>query len=104
MTTKPVLPADFDTWQQNPYTKVLMKSIKDDYVPRAAAERLQKELAEAKADAQRYRWLRDTPSPYLMVVMHVQDEGGSWTEYTMINRKLDASIDAARNGGKDALR
>lgn len=26
--------ADFDAWQQNPYTKVLMKSIDEDYVPK----------------------------------------------------------------------
>ena len=26
--------ADFDTWQQNPYTKVLMKSIDEDYMPK----------------------------------------------------------------------
>jgi hypothetical protein len=29
--------ADFDTWQANPYTKVLQDSIARDYVPRADA-------------------------------------------------------------------
>lgn len=28
--------ADFDAWQQNPYTKVLMKSIDEDYQPKVA--------------------------------------------------------------------
>ena len=27
-------PIDFEGWQENPYTKVLMKSIKEDYVPK----------------------------------------------------------------------
>ena len=30
-------PEKFDTWMGNPYTKVLMKSLEEDYVPRGAA-------------------------------------------------------------------
>ena len=31
-------PADFDTWTKNPYTQVLMKSIEEDYMPKAPAQ------------------------------------------------------------------
>jgi hypothetical protein len=44
---------DFDAWQQNPYTRVLMKSIAEDYVPRTTApeadlRRLIAEMAAAR--------------------------------------------------------
>lgn len=38
--------ADFDAWQQNPYTKALMKSIAEDYVPKHD----QQPAAEAQPD------------------------------------------------------
>ncbi len=49
---------------------------------------LRKRAEEAEADAQRYRWLRDT------------EEGGSWLEFESYQRAdpdaFDAAIDAAR--------
>jgi hypothetical protein len=42
--------ADFDIWQNLPYTKVLEESIKRDYVARSDFEQLERELADAQAD------------------------------------------------------
>lgn len=77
---------------------------------RAVAEQLKVELAAAKADAERYRWLRNRQGvgnrwPYIAqypyhgmvgedVVPQIWDAGYH-------PDKLDAAIDTARNGGKD---
>jgi len=37
----------FDEWMQNPYTKVLMQSMKDEYVPRVDLNMLRAALQEA---------------------------------------------------------
>ena len=98
-------PADFDAWQQNPYTKVLMKSIAEDYVPKHVRPiavsapvgvedveaALQKwldwcnehnEEPEARAGARiavealAQQTMADTTKPRAVIVLHVDTDGG----------------------------
>jgi hypothetical protein len=85
-------PADFDRWTQNPYTKVLMDSIKNDYMSRSDAEALIRAASPVAADTQgdakdaaRYRWLRE----------HTVATGLS--RWMGSHQFLDAAIDAALN-------
>lgn len=52
-TDKPTPPESFDMWQQNAYTKVLQKSIAEDYVPRTDLDKAKRELAEAQTEIER---------------------------------------------------
>ncbi len=62
-------------------------------VPQAELEALKVQLAEAKKDAERYRWLRDNGSP---------DNGGCWVMNATIHN-LDAAIDQAMRGWSDEI-
>jgi hypothetical protein len=53
------------------------------------ARRLERELAEAKRDAERYRWLRSR-------VIY----GPIWSPQIIFDDTLDAAIDTAMNGGE----
>jgi hypothetical protein len=55
------------------------------------ARQLERELAEARKDAERYRWLRECRGPVAAGVERVPD-GVQWLDTT----DLDAAIDAAR--------
>ena len=61
----------------------------------AEVERLRAELAEAKRDAERYRWLRRPRIGW--DVLHQKDEDSRWMD--LCGQNLDAEIDAAMAGG-----
>lgn len=66
---------------------------------RADNERLAKELAEAKRDAERYRWLRvqpnDCSAPRIDVVRWTEEDPASNSGEGLRLHELDAAIDAA---------
>ena len=67
--------------------------IEPDYVVNAAFSRyLERELAEAKKDADRYRWLRDNTCESSLYE-HCGEEGCE-TEVMISGEVLDAAIDA----------
>jgi len=61
---------------------------------REESERLLAELEACRADAERYRWLRDVHSHHFFVTRHV----GSTVLAKFYGQTLDAAIDAAREG------
>ena len=93
---------EFDAWKENPYTKVLQKSIDEDYVPIGDYRKLQAELAankraeEAEKDAARYRWLRDksVPPHNFYISVPVEFHGVRYTRH-----EVDSYIDEAMRNG-----
>jgi len=60
-------------------------------------ERLRAELAEAKRDAERYRWLRSDDCPFSC---YEQEGPDNWGWCPTSSRDLDEAIDAAMVGGE----
>lgn len=66
-------------------------------VDKACAE-LERQLEEAREDAERYRWLRDLDEdPVLSLAAQYTDMNGSATS---ISQRIDAAIDAAMQNDK----
>lgn len=80
---------DFDAWMQNPYTRVLQKSIKEDYVPKSA--QAQQEVGK---DAERYRWLRSPERGMSNLATVISDDFQPPYFELKCGEELDAAIDA----------
>lgn len=58
-------------------------------------ERLERENAELRRDAERYRWLRHGDNDEDMVVLRQHDGDSDAYAYLLRNDRLDQAIDAA---------
>ena len=69
------------------------------YVQEAAdtIQKLRAELAEARRDAERYRWLRSDDCPFSC---YEQEGPDNWGWCPTSSRDLDEAIDAAMAGGE----
>ena len=65
---------------------------------RAENERLKAELAEAKKDAERYRWLRHGDNDEPLLKFSFEARCNSDDVWLLRNDELDAAIDAAMKG------
>jgi len=71
------------------------------YVPEEFARQLERELAEAKKDAERYRWLRDNSYNVQIGVYELVNRDGRQQRAWLAGNELDDVIDAAtKEGGK----
>jgi hypothetical protein len=64
------------------------------------ARRLERDSDALRADAERYRWLRDGGNANAWTARSIQDEDGTWDSYPIFSAYLDAAIDAAKQEGK----
>jgi hypothetical protein len=95
---QPLVPAadvqDFDAWQQNPYTKVLQKSIAEDYVPKAAQGY---ELDAAPELARAESLHLNTGMPWHQAEEAALSEAGIW------DAEIDELIGECADLGMDSL-
>jgi len=71
------------------------------YVSGEFARQLERELAEAKEDADRYRWLRDNSYNVQIGVYELVNRDGRQQRAWLAGNELDDVIDAAmKEGGK----
>jgi hypothetical protein len=64
------------------------------------ARQLERELAEAKKDAERYRWLRDNSYNVQIGVYEMVERDGRQQRAWLAGNELDDVIDAAMKEGK----
>ena len=69
----------------------------DECPVRREVESLRAELAEARRDAERYRWLRSDDCPFSC---YEQEGPDNWGWCPTSSRDLDEAIDAAMAGGE----
>jgi hypothetical protein len=74
-------------------------TLRDAYTDADTIDRMRRENESLRADAERYRWLRDDTDPDAeqpYAIKHETNSWGQWVNIWQYGASLDAAIDSAR--------